>query len=776
MQFQARSAGVDQATLGVIRRHLIYEPPERLMRDRLPAADFPPSFAHVHEGCYATAAGVYLGREAVGYREGNHLTHAIVATDPGAYRTARPAQLFGANFWRNEPAATTKSLSTLGGWQPGPMDAAQASQFVRAAPDGTALLATLLAALLDHVRSAAADPPARRVLFISERAEAVVHWLTAATLLIPQHDAVRIGFKVFTSDPARSTVPVVAVHPGWTRSEATVQDDRGYVVFDLRDHRWSVLPESPEAVRWAQLFCEDDPYDVTEAVELAAASGMGRDAGREMAAVAVLRRPPSLAHADEICHWLKHGPPALREAYGGTIVDVLTGLPDLNLVRRIDDIANDQFPARRQAVRFNLLRLELKAALSDPARPRGSAPSRLLPATAKPEAARLVAQTLGRAQPLAFDRVLRVAAQFGVEVPLGSVQQAAAGFVAYWADHPNAGFDPSAWPAEPPVYEMLRDELSVRILEQRDTADLWWNRLWKWKPEKADLASPLDCELLSAAMEKESSSHRLRIVRALLAGRPGMGEDYYRDLTTLLWRRTPPWPAELSELCKSVPTGTTLDAGLFDGIMAAVGDNPTGLLELELCARLSEHRLLALDPATAELLDHHHWLHRFETNPRDPSNAMGAEERLFETPGPLIAAHAEPLARGLLAAGQPAMVGRVAVNGPAALIRELSRRIREGRLPMPDHAFIALSFVVSERAAQLWSKPDRGQKPDPGRQLGLDLQWIVADWLETASKSSRKLVAEDLEAVDSGLRALWETLIPQPRRSRLLWRSRNPDG
>ena len=28
-------------------------------------------------------------------------------------------------------------------------------------------------------------------------------------------------------------MPVVAVHPDWARSVATVEDDRGYAVFDL---------------------------------------------------------------------------------------------------------------------------------------------------------------------------------------------------------------------------------------------------------------------------------------------------------------------------------------------------------------------------------------------------------------------------------------------------------------------------------------------------------------------------------------------------------------
>ena len=104
MQFQSSSAGVDRETLAVIRRHVIYELPEQLIQEEQPVEEFPPSFAHVHDRVFATAAGVYVGREADGSRQGNHLTHAVVTDDPRAYRSVRPAQLFHAPFWRTEPA------------------------------------------------------------------------------------------------------------------------------------------------------------------------------------------------------------------------------------------------------------------------------------------------------------------------------------------------------------------------------------------------------------------------------------------------------------------------------------------------------------------------------------------------------------------------------------------------------------------------------------------------------------------------------------------------
>src|SRR5262249_55571715 len=107
LQFQARSDGADATAMTVVQRALLYEPPAGWMRERRPVADYPPSFAHIADGCWATARGVYLGREANGTREGNQLTHSVITRDPDAYGLLRPAQLFGAHFWRSEPAHGT---------------------------------------------------------------------------------------------------------------------------------------------------------------------------------------------------------------------------------------------------------------------------------------------------------------------------------------------------------------------------------------------------------------------------------------------------------------------------------------------------------------------------------------------------------------------------------------------------------------------------------------------------------------------------------------------
>jgi len=767
MQFQSHSSGVGRKALAVIKRHLIYEVPTQLIREHKPIEAFPPSFAHVHEdGIFATAAGVYTGREAAGSRPGNHLTQAIVTGDPGTYRSVRPAQLFRARFWRTEPTSTTQSEPLAESWRPGPLDAAEVGRFVNDQPDGVALLTALLAALFEQ-RKGATD--SRRILFISNDATPVLCWLTAATLLLPPDEALRIGFKVFTTDPARSAMPVVAVHPDWTRSNATVEDDRGYAVFDLLRNRRSAVPEWPEAQQWARLFCEADPYDLSDAVELAAASGLRADAARELALAAVMGRAPSRANTDALVGWLRTGPPALREAYGGKLIDVLSRSNDRTLLRRIADITSTQFPGRNDETLLSLLRVELEeasrpGALARPVR-RGrsrapASPPRWVSVASQAEAERLVAQFLQQAERAAFDAVLRVSAQFGVSVPVSTVREAAAAFVAHWAEDPAAGYDPSAWPSGPPIRDMLTDELTDRARRPESAAivgDRWWNYLPGWTPDQADVTSPLYGALLSAAMAHSGSRDRIRIVRALLGRPPYPAEDaYHRKAVDALWARTSATAEELHELCHLVPAGIVLSPATFASLVASANAYPAGLPELELCGELSNRGLMVLDRPTAALLASHRKLQDFEADPAAGTLAR-TSELLRQAPSNVLAAHAGTLARGLLAIDDPTWLVNLAIELPPPVALAYLHVVRAQFLWSLRPEQVAVLFALLGRPDSWWAAVD------PGQSLRGTVDSQISDWYRRASKNDIRAVAQYLaplgaEAVDS-----WNNLAKQGR-------------
>ena len=271
--------------------------------------------------------------------------------------------------------------------------------------------------------------------------------------------------------------------------------------------------------------------------------------------------------------------------------------------------------------------------------------------------ARYLRQTRGAA----FDAVLRVSAQFGVSVPLDAVREAAAAFVAYWADNPSAGYDPLAWPQDPPVNDMLRDELSDRILHRPSSAtiiaDKWWNQFPGWAAERADITSPLDCELLSAAMAHSDQRDRLRIVEVNLSPGPfGATSGHYRELADVLWARTRPTTKEFRVLYRLLPAATDLDAGLFTGLVARATGEPPGLPELELCGDLAKKQLLVLDAATIKLLDYDRELQSFESCMAAASPPPDSRKLLRQVPRSLLMAHGEQLTRGLLAIDDPEQV------------------------------------------------------------------------------------------------------------------------
>jgi len=759
MQFQSSSAGVDRETLSVIRRHLIYEPPEQLIQEQQPVEAFPPSFAHVHDRVVATAAGVYIGREADGSRQGNHLTDAIVTDDARSYRSLRPAQLFHAPFWRTEPAPSTHSKRLASPLPPGPFGAEQASQFVRDQPDGADLLAAILLALRAHVRPDGGGPP-RRVLFISEDHEAVMHWLTAATLLIPQDEAVRIGFKVFTTDPARSNLPVVAIHPAWTRSAATVQHDRGYTVFDLVRHERTARPESAEARYWARLFCEADPLDVSEAVELAGTSGLTEPGARQLAATAVFGRPPEAASTGILVRWLRSGPSALREAYGGRLIAALAKRPDLDLslLREMDTATDEQFPGRRDQMRLNLLRMELRNALDDPIRVQPRTPRRPVSPAIEPEAVQLVTEALRQAQGAAFEAVLSVSGRFGISVPLDAVHAATVAFVSFWADHPGTAYDSEGWPLTPPVRSMLRDELSARLRDQPEIADAWWNRLPRWTAHRPDLALPLERELLSATMKNGDQRTRLSVMRSILSrptgGSPGVP---YRSLADVLWKRTEPSNEELRELHRLVPDGTQFSPAMFARVQARATADPTGLAELALCAELERHRLLELAPETVQLLMQNDWLEGFERNPDRGSANLAEDQHLLELPPRLLDAHAQPLARTLLTLDDPVRVQDLLCTLPIWVVITYLYAVRN------DSQFLSGTKLVAALCAAAGRAYEEIPPGDPSRQISVEMMNVVEDWFRRASRRKVRKVLRYIRAYDGGLAAQWAAFAAQVR-------------
>ncbi len=87
----------------------------------------------------------------------------------------------------------------------GPLDLESVTDWVREHADRGPVLARLLSVL--------EDPKGQRVVIVSADAEEAMRWIAAATLLLPQRQALEVSFKVFSSDPLRAQQRVVAAPP-----------------------------------------------------------------------------------------------------------------------------------------------------------------------------------------------------------------------------------------------------------------------------------------------------------------------------------------------------------------------------------------------------------------------------------------------------------------------------------------------------------------------------------------------------------------------------------
>jgi hypothetical protein len=566
--------------MAVVQRELLYEPPAAWMRERRPPSDYPVLLAHTGGDVLATAHGVYLGREASGQREGNHVTHAVIASGADAYGLVRPAQLLGASFWATEPAESTHIDTVDVLVSPGRLDIETVSERVRVHPDGVDLLAVLLTVV-------GGESP-RRVLFIGDDTEGVLTWIAAATLLLPQSKAVGIGFKVFTTNPAQCRQQIVAVHADSGVTIPSPTANSGYVVVDLTRNTWSPVPAAPTAGAWANDFVTDDPYDVVESIEFAGSTGLRGSAARSVARAVVMNRPVEPDTATAVLKWLSTGPPKLLDAHGAIICDAFVeGAEELpvDLLTDLDRAVRDgRWRGRAVRVRHTLVAAELREAMAGEVAPPARA---VLPPPREwtnQDQSQAIVTVVGALRKLggtdigAVDAVLRVAKYFNLDISSNEFESTAARFAEHWADHPDAAYKPALWPCGDDMVDALGAELSRRSRTEHDAARLariWWVRLL---PYVIDPRDRFAIAVVSTALQQMDNPTRKELITARLrsaANQPNAAQAV-ADTARLLWPDCSPPPAEARILLEFLPLGAGLSSGFFKPLVTDVSQIAKG--------------------------------------------------------------------------------------------------------------------------------------------------------------------------------------------------------
>ncbi|GLZ79232.1 hypothetical protein Afil01_40390 [Actinorhabdospora filicis] len=676
--FQTATPGAGAEARALTRDHLLYEPPAEWMRQGRPVADYPVSLAYVHaDGWYATASGIYLGKEAKGERQGNHLTHAVLTRDPAAYDLIRPAQLAGAGFWRAAPGGDAPEVGP--NWEPGDLDADTVAARVSPGP-----LGAMLAALTGGEE---------RVVLVGEDAREVLTWIAAVTLLLPQRTALDTGFKVFTTRPSHGAHRLVGVHPDWFG-----EPPPGVHVFDLRDGTHTPVADDEVSALWARLFCAEDALDVVDAVELAAQCCQGSDgldvpAAQALACAAFFGHVPPMRHAPALIAWLRDSDDDRYRAYGRGVTDALMRLPDLpyEILSALHDLAvTGRLAEEAATIRLALLEEECRDTAVRPGT------LRALPDEVwrhDDEARERLTEHLREADPARFHRLLRVRARFGVPCdPLRDAPAAAMEFLDWWSQRPALRPDPGELDAG--LRERLADLLGDRCAEDDDEAARigaeWASWLLRQRPETSDHPFFLAC--LGASMRTAPAELRARRARRHLAA---ASPAILPAVAAALWRWRSPQREDIAAMLPALPPGTVLDPALFAAFRARLlaRDSTLDVLDIDIAEALlgkglldDDVRALVADAAELAAL----------RVPRGQDGLVAVASRLghlHEYAPQLLRLHGRVVLAVLLNRSLPATATLVVPDlAPAerdAYAAELARRLRE-----PSGAILYCAYMV----------------------------------------------------------------------------------
>jgi hypothetical protein len=520
-QVQAQSAGVDAAQVAMAVGWLLYDRPDTWIGDRA-VEDFPLGFAHAAESGYGTGQSRYLGVSVSSPRPGNHLADCLLSRDAELYGPTRPAQLWRSPLWRAAPWDSTECPQLAESLEPGPLTVDAIADWLGDRPERVEVLARLVSVL------ESADQ--RRAIIVAGDPQTALTWIAAATVLLPARTALQVSFRVFATQPDRAKHRIVGVsrdlHPQLapgSQTSAFVLDGDRIASDDVQ--------VSDRAAFWAGLLATaGDPYDVVDAVELAAAIGGGTTPDwpdARIAAWALTVADTSAADHGALFRWLAAADAKLQEEHGPDVVSrLLAAGTDAVALRWIDAaVASGRIDGDWPAIRAALLTAEIAETRA------GTAPAaEMLPAPHLADNERRDGESqLSSAIALAsgsdrqIELLLRLAARHGISPPVPPLREHLHAVAVGWIDHPDRAYRPDQWALAEEVLDLCLDEMHRRLASDGFPAVAKaLSRLWPYlSGRSADPDDPLFAYLAVAAIRSRPAAERpaLLLERLTEAGR-----------------------------------------------------------------------------------------------------------------------------------------------------------------------------------------------------------------------------------------------------------------
>jgi hypothetical protein len=571
LQVQAQSAGVDSAQSRMAVGWLLYDVQNAWIAQRRPAEDFPLGFAHACAGGYGTAQGRYVGEEAVGGRQGNHLTDCLLTHNPDLYGPTRPAQLWRSPLWRDTPW-DSKDCPQFDEIPPlGPLTVEAVADWLRDKPERERILARLVSVIERR--------PGRRVVITSESADEALTWIAAATLLLPARCALEVSFKVFCSNSMQADQRIVAVPKELNPQVAPGRAESVFVV-DAEACLSDEAEISERARFWVGQFARTtDPYDVVDAVELADVLGSGEsatDMDAVLTAYAVTVPDEPVADPPALFRWLHAAGPELLAEHGPSVVSrILTSAPSADTLRWIDmAAAQARLEIDRGAVRSLLLRAEVAEVRAGGMPPADD----LIPLDIGPDARRDADSEVSSAIILGSDTevnlLLQVARRHGVEPQLPPLIDRLQAFATGWLDNPTRACDPDRWALGEEILDLVHEELEVRLARLGTAGTLpAMRRLWHYFARRSsDPTDPLDHHWQAAAFGALPVGQRPARLQLLLER--AMSSSAPAAAVSGIQRALADWealgPAEALGVLVTVPDSLPIETEIFDLAMDEV--------------------------------------------------------------------------------------------------------------------------------------------------------------------------------------------------------------
>jgi len=780
-QVQAQSSGVDSAQSKLAVGSLLYEVQVPWLNQRLPIGEFPVGIAHAHGEGYGTGQGRYVGKEAAGGRDGNHLTDCLLTRDGDLYGAVRPAQLWQSPLWRDSswPQRECPQFDAAG-LEAGPLTVDAVADWARARPEREAVLARLLTVL--------EDPAGKRVVIVSDGPDEAVTWVAAATLLLPARLALDVSFKVFSSIPLRTDHRVAAA-PAALFPQITPGRAGGAFVLDARTCTADEGAVSERAAFFTEKFTADgDPYDVVDAVELADTLGDTRqhlgDHDARLTAWAVTRSDDPLPEPAALFRWLSGAPPALLNEHGPAAAAlILSADPDPTVLRWIDGaVAAKRLALDQAAVRLQLLTAELGEIRDG----RGKVPvAEVLPvapldASAYRDAESDLSSAILLAPDKQADLLLGLGRRHGISPDLAALRDRLDVFVTAWMSRPG-GYHPEQWAVRAEIFDrahdLLRDRARVGGPQSvRETV----RRLNRYFGDRADLTDPLDCHIQASLVAEGGRAGHLDRLRRLLAtiadtaksasSGPAVAEAAALQRALIEWNAVDAEVAVtlLTELPDSVSVEPAISSRAAEQL-ATMSEKPSPTL-LDLLARLDKQGKAPPSRSLADLLEADKCVRTFVRRAQDDrtGNDVGYLEGtlkvLRQAAPPVVQARLDEVLGACLQSAHPQLGAFVLAALKSPLPRILVERW--GRtLGSRDLVSDGLWCV---RCLDYEELPDRRQD---------QLAAVVRDFARTLPKEQFDAWYDEVARRAGPMkRDLWEGMFAQeaPRSRINLWR--NKDG